>query len=107
MNRSLEDVSKTRNSTVIDQAMTMLPQLIQQCELVYGEADGLLASLRPLTGKGSSMSFVKRIQWVFRKSRVGVLRSLLDSLKGTLNLLLSTIDFEIASKSADPNKEMM
>jgi hypothetical protein len=50
MSTSLKDSPKTGGSTVIVEMMKTLPQLIEQREMVYGEADGLLTSLKPVAG---------------------------------------------------------
>ncbi|KAF2466714.1 uncharacterized protein BDR25DRAFT_345319 [Lindgomyces ingoldianus] len=103
---SLEDSQKVAGSTVIRSALETLPQLLEQCGLVYLEANGLMTSLKPSTGRDSSLPFMKRVRFIFQKSRINVLRSLLDSSKSTLNLLLVTLNIEMA-KTRSPNRELM
>ncbi|KAF2728449.1 hypothetical protein EJ04DRAFT_99341 [Polyplosphaeria fusca] len=103
---SLEDSAKVVGSSVVQAALTTLPQLIEQCGMVYDEANGLMVSLRPLGKEATSLPFMKRIRFIFQKSRIDVLRSLLDSSKSTLNLLLVTLNIEMA-KQKSPSKEVM
>ena len=99
---SLEDSTRSKfTSSIVNKALEMLPQLIAQCETVHEEANGLMVAFKPAT-KDSSLAFMKRIRFIFQKSRINALRSLLDGSKGTLNLLLVTLNIEVAkSKSAD------
>jgi hypothetical protein len=103
---SLEDSTKVVGSSVVQSALNTLPQLIEQCGLVHEEANGLMVSLKPSEGKESSLPFVKRVRFLFQKSRITVLRSLLDSSKSTLNLLLVTLNIEMA-KLKTPSKQLM
>jgi hypothetical protein len=73
--------------------------------MVYDEANGLMIALKPST-KDSSISFFQRMKFVFYKGRITILRSLLDSSKSTLNLLLVTLNIEMA-KSKSPDKALM
>jgi hypothetical protein len=74
--------------------------------MVYGEANGLMVALKPSTSKDPSMSFLKRVRFIFYKGRITILRSLLDSSKSTLNLLLVTLNIEMA-KDKSPDKALM
>ncbi|KAF2800816.1 hypothetical protein K505DRAFT_412719 [Melanomma pulvis-pyrius CBS 109.77] len=107
---SLEDGTKVIGSSIVQSVLDTLPQLIEQCSMVYEEANGLMVSLKPSTTQSLSLSdslpFFKRVRFIFQKSRIGVLRSLLDSSKSTLNLLLVTLNIEMA-KTKSPNKELM
>jgi|TARA_R110002003_G_scaffold115_2_gene9928 hypothetical protein len=100
---SLEESIKTAGSTVIQSVFDTLPQLVEQCSTVYDEANGLMVALNP---KDSSLSFFKKMKFVFYKGRITILRSLLDSSKSTLNLLLVTLNIEMA-KSKMPDKALM
>lgn len=106
MQSSLEESIKNAGSTVIQSAFNTLPQLVEQCNMVYDEANGLMIVLKPSTSKDPSMSFFKRMKFVFYKGRITILRSLLDSSKSTLNLLLVTLNIEMA-KSKSPDKALM
>lgn len=103
---SLEDSTKVVGSSIVQSALNTLPQLIEQCGMVHEEANGLMVSLKPPTGKDSSLPFIKRVRFLFQKSRITVLRSLLDSSKSTLNLLLVTLNIEMA-KSKSPDNKLM
>ncbi|KAF2018479.1 hypothetical protein BU24DRAFT_421463 [Aaosphaeria arxii CBS 175.79] len=103
---SLEDSTKLVGSSIIQSAVDTLPQLVEQCGMVHEEANGLMLSLKPQSGKDSSLPFIKRVRFLFQKSRMTVLRSLLDSSKSTLNLLLVTLNIEMA-KMKNPNKALM
>lgn len=86
----------------MDSALDTLPKIIEQCGQVHEEANGLMVALKPSNGKDSSMPFFKKVMFIFQKSRITVLRSLLDSSKCNLNLLLATLNFEMAkTRSAD------
>jgi hypothetical protein len=74
--------------------------------MVYDEADGLMVALKPSTNKESSISFLQKMKFVFYKGRITILRSLLDSSKSTLNLLLVTLNIEMA-KNKSPDKALM
>jgi hypothetical protein len=103
---TLEEGIKTAGSTVIQSVLDTLPQLVEQCSMVYDEANGLMGALKPSTGKDSSISFFQRMKFVFYKGRITILRSLLDSSKSTLNLLLVTLNIEMA-KNKRPDKAWM
>jgi hypothetical protein len=103
---SLEEGIKAAGSTVIQSVFDTLPQLVEQCTMVYDEANGLMVALKGTTGKDSSISFFQRMKFVFYKGRITILRSLLDSSKSTLNLLLVTLNIEMA-KSKIPDKGLM
>jgi hypothetical protein len=74
--------------------------------MVYDEANGLMVALKPSTSKESSISFFQKMKFVFYKGRITILRSLLDSSKSTLNLLLVTLNIEMA-KNKSPDKALM
>jgi hypothetical protein len=103
---SLEEGIKTAGSTVIQSVFDTLPQLVEQCSMVYDEANGLMIALKPSTSKESSISLFQKMKFVFYKGRITILRSLLDSSKSTLNLLLVTLNIEMA-KNKSPDKALM
>jgi hypothetical protein len=103
---TLEEGIKTAGSSIIQSSLEALPQLVEQCTMVHEEANGLMAALKPSTGKDSSISFFQRMKFVFYKGRITILRSLLDSSKSTLNLLLVTLNIEMA-KNKKPDKAWM
>ncbi|KAH7095087.1 hypothetical protein FB567DRAFT_511732 [Paraphoma chrysanthemicola] len=100
---SLEESINTAGSRVIQSVFDTLPQLIEQCSTVYDEANGLMVAINP---KDSSLSVFKKMKFVFYRGRITILRSLLDSSKSTLNLLLVTLNIEMA-KSKMPDKALM
>ncbi|KAH7393961.1 hypothetical protein DE146DRAFT_660391 [Phaeosphaeria sp. MPI-PUGE-AT-0046c] len=102
---SLEESIKTAGSTVIQSVFDTLPQLVEQCTLVYDEADGLMLAIKGSNGK-ESFNVFQRFKFVFYKGRITILRSLLDSSKSTLNLLLVTLNIEMA-KNRSPDKALM
>ena len=93
--KSLENTWNIPGSTVIEKAKTAVPAVIQQCELIHLEIENLLTSLKPLHDE-ASFSRLARLRWLFQKSKVNVLRSMLESLKTTLHLMVSTVDLETA-----------
>ena len=103
---SLEESIKVAGSTVIQSVLDTLPQLVEQCNMVYEEANKLMIALNPTAGKESSISLFKKLKFVFYKGRITILRSLLDSSKSTLNLLLVTVNIEMA-KSRSPDRKLM
>lgn len=103
---SLEESIKAAGSTVIQSVLDTLPQLVEQCKLVYDEANGLMVAIKPSNGKESSINFFQRMKFVFYKGRITILRSLLDSSKSTLNLLLVTLNIEMA-KHRSPDTALM
>ncbi|KAH7085439.1 hypothetical protein BKA63DRAFT_499616 [Paraphoma chrysanthemicola] len=100
---SLEESINTAGSRVIQSVFDTLPQLIEQCSTVYDEANSLMVAINP---KDSSLSVFKKMKFVFYRGRITILRSLLDSSKSTLNLLLVTLNIEMA-KSKMPDKALM
>jgi hypothetical protein len=103
---SLEESVKNAGSTVIQSAFDALPQLVEQCSMVYDEANGLMVAVKSSTNKDSTISIFKKMKFVFYKGRITILRSLLDSSKSTLNLLLVTLNIEMA-KDKSPDKTLM
>lgn len=69
--------------------------------MIYGGGNGLWTSLGLMAAKDSFLPCTKRIKFIFQKSRIDVIRSLLDSSKTTLSLLLVTLNLETASSSKD------
>jgi hypothetical protein len=102
----LEESIKVSGSTVIQSILDTLPQLVEQCSMVYDEAKGLMVALKLSNNKEKSIKFFQRVRFVFYKGRITILRSLLDSSKSTLNLLLVTLNIEMA-KNKSPDKALM
>lgn len=71
---SLEESIKTTGSTIIQTVFDTLPQLVEQCTMVYDEANGLIVALKPSTGKDTSITFFQRMKFVFYKGRITILR---------------------------------
>ncbi|KAH0537558.1 hypothetical protein FGG08_005657 [Glutinoglossum americanum] len=103
VDKSLKGASVQFGSPVILEANAVLPSLVSQCQIIYKEANGLLDVLKPLMGE-SPFRKLGRVRWLFQKSRVQVLRGMLDSLKATVSLLVSTVDLEIAKRSKESDK---
>jgi hypothetical protein len=67
-----------------------------------------MESLKAINEEGSSVfrvSFIK-IKWHFQKSRIEVLNGRLKNFQGTLQLLLTTIDLEMAIQDKLPSDVM-
>jgi hypothetical protein len=101
MHISLTDVLKESwpDSAVMQKSPDLIRRLIKQCETVYEEANGLMESLKPI--ESSTWTYrmktqLKKIRWMFEKSRVNVLLSLLGHSKVTLGLLQNLINTELA-----------
>jgi hypothetical protein len=62
--------------------------------LIKDEVDEIGSILEPLTSEnGKRMSKTQKAKWMFTKSQIATRQVALDSLKGTLNLLLAILNF--------------
>ncbi|KAL2068209.1 hypothetical protein VTL71DRAFT_16307 [Oculimacula yallundae] len=98
---SLKDESlEASRSNILDQAIGVIPGLIVQCEMVYGSMERLLDRLQPY--KDSKFRLKSKLKWMQDRSKMLELRGFLESLKSSLQLLLSLIKNEVADNNREP-----
>lgn len=70
-----------------------LRRIVDDCRKVFVEIDDIFSGLQSARGSYlfPSVDFVGKVKWTFKKSKVLMLRSTLDSCKLTLALMLSTM----------------
>ncbi|KAE9375816.1 hypothetical protein N431DRAFT_315168, partial [Stipitochalara longipes BDJ] len=77
-------------------ALETTQEILNRCQEVFDEIEGIISGLRK-RGQESSPEAIKdlrvRVKWTFKRSRVQVLRTTLESCKLTLHMMLSTLDF--------------
>jgi hypothetical protein len=76
-------------------ALASADQILEECQRVFAEIGDITDGLQrhgPTTGE-TSINLASRVKWTFKRSRVSVLRSTLESMKATLHLMLTTLDF--------------
>lgn len=80
---------------VSPQAKTIADGLIANCQTILDDSTKLLKKLRPLvqlTGTAQKR-FLLRIIWIFEKSKFATHVQSLETLKSTLSLLISTVNY--------------
>ena len=95
-----------RYSDVVNGAAELIDPLVNECKTIYKDADDLMESLKAIYEEGSwtfrmKAQFIK-IRWLFQKSRIEVLNGRLRNFQGTLQLLLATVDLEMAIQDKLP-----
>ena len=70
------------SQVIVKECQTVFAEIEDVVKLSEGEAEGLV-----------TLSRMKRVQWVFRKSRVQLLRGNLESLKSTISLQLAVLHY--------------
>jgi hypothetical protein len=80
---------------VADQAKNIADGLIALCQSILDDSNKLLEKLRPLVElTGNALNrFVLRIRWLFEKSKFAIHTQSLENLKGTLTLLVGTVNY--------------
>jgi hypothetical protein len=69
----------------------VLGKIVSQCKT---DVDGIQKCLLPLISEtGQAMSLMRMLRWLFAKSKISSKQVALDSLKLTLTLFLSTMDY--------------
>ena len=105
----LKDLGKTlergeKSRLYRDAAYESSRLIVKECEVVFGEIEDVLRrSSRDgvLQDTHVSLSKVDKFMWVFRKSRVHLLRGNLESLKSTILLQLAVLGYaDKVSKSS-------
>lgn len=74
------------------EAKKVLKELIDLCA---SEMQNMDRHLMPLcgSGEGQRMDFKQKTMWLFAKTKISTTKASLDSMKLTLNLLLSTLEY--------------
>jgi hypothetical protein len=74
-------------------------EIVERCRSIFEEISEIIDGLRGKQvlenaedGEGR-MRWIQRVKWVFKRTRVQMLRKSLDSMKITLHLMLTTLDF--------------
>ena len=82
-------------------AIETTQEILDKCQDVFREIEIIIDGLRQQKSQSaeSSVDFVARLKWTFRRSKVQMHRTTLESCKLTLHLMLTTLDF--AQKVAD------
>lgn len=82
-----------KNSHKFDsEARSVLKETVAMCK---SEIGNMQRHLMPLfqSEEGHKMELKQKAKWLFAKSKVSTTKASLDSLKGTLNLLLHTMEY--------------
>jgi hypothetical protein len=68
--------------------------IVERCQGIFQEIDCIVRGLMNdgADGTKSSNSFIAKVKWAFKRSRVQLLQGTLDSMKITLQLMLTTLD---------------
>jgi len=77
-------------------ALETTQEVLDRCQDVFEEIEGIVDGLRKRgTGEAveTSMGLIARVKWTFKRSKVQVLRTTLESCKITLHLMLTTLEF--------------
>lgn len=86
-------------------AIQATEDILKECRKIFEEIEAILEGLQKQaskssqsTGSESSVDFIARVKWTFKRTQVQFLRSTLESCKNTLHIMLITLD--IAQKVA-------
>ena len=76
-------------------AKTIADDLITLCQTILDDSNKLLKKLRPLVEltDNAQKRFILRIIWIFEKSKFATHVQSLETLKGTLSLLIGTVNY--------------
>lgn len=79
-------------------AVEAVQEIVDRCRVIFGEIDEIINGLRKSQGTEliPSVNFISKVKWTFKKSKVQLLRSTLESCKITLHIMLTTM--EVAQK---------
>ncbi|KAH6666899.1 hypothetical protein B0J14DRAFT_704958 [Halenospora varia] len=70
-------------------------EIVERCKAIFEELNTIVQKLVKDRGDGAEavVGFVAKVKWTFKRSRVRLLQGSLDSMKITLHLMLTTLDF--------------
>ena len=76
-------------------ALGTTSNIVKRCQDIFQEIDNIVRGLMDdrADGTNSSMGFINKVIWAFKRSRVQLLQGTLDSMKITLQLMLTTLDY--------------
>jgi hypothetical protein len=74
----------------------LLGQLVEQSDRVIDHIEELRPGIKSLK---SSISFITRIRWIMRREDVNALRPKMESVKTSLNLVISMVMYEALMQS--------
>jgi hypothetical protein len=75
----------------------LLGQLVEQSDRVIDHIEELRPDIKSLK---SSISFITRIRWIMRREDVNALRPKMESVKTSLNLVISMVMYEALMQSS-------
>jgi hypothetical protein len=76
-------------------ALGTTSDIVERCQDIFQEIDCIVRDLMKDRADGTkpSMGFINKVIWAFKRSRVQLLQGTLDSMKITLQLMLTTLDY--------------
>lgn len=79
-------------------AIETTAEILDQCQEIFSEIETIVTNLS-VGNRGNERSaestrrFINSVKWTFKKSKVQLLRTTLESCKVTLHIMLSTLEF--------------
>lgn len=90
-------LEKARSSRFSISAISTTQDILDRCQELFQDIANIANKfLKPENVNGStqsSMSHIARVKWVFKRVKIQKLQAELDSMKLTLHLMLTTLDF--------------
>jgi hypothetical protein len=68
--------------------------IVERCQGIFEEIESIVGRLKRDRGEGSdaTVSFIAKVKWAFKRSRVRLLQGTLDLMKITLHIMLMTLE---------------
>jgi hypothetical protein len=86
-------LAKAKSCRYSMSAIETAQEVLERCHGVFEDIDKIVSSLKNKNASAEpTVDFVARFKWTFKKSKVKLLRSTLESLKITLHIMLTTLD---------------
>ncbi|KAL9615634.1 MAG: hypothetical protein Q9160_009361 [Pyrenula sp. 1 TL-2023] len=97
---NLSNVLRVRRAIAASEGEEIAGATLLLCRSILESTDELVSCLSPLLERScfTATQAALRLRWLFEKSKFMAHRQSLESLKSTLNLLVSTISFAAAAK---------
>ena len=92
------------DGVLCDDVLDYRPQLREAAQSIVLRCAGIFKDIRKHTGEDQDLkgkSFPEKLAWYFKRERVKPLRSSLESLKSTLNILLNVIQLAKRTKGVE------
>lgn len=91
-------LEKARSARFSISAIATTQEILDRCQELFGEIEDVVDKLRsPQKGgqdpKQTSIGNVARVKWVFKRLKMKKIRAELESMKLTLSLMLTTLNF--------------